>query len=191
MNYVAHHLKIHVHKTNGSIEKFVQSDAEAIRRIVNEFQPDQIFAREKVIITGGNLLTSFPTRQVTRIDLISEPSSHLIFPPGIVDAVELTEAEYRGLLQNPALEEQWNQKRARDISTVVFLNVEMAGQPSLFLALEVSLEPPDDHPEAVRPVVLERFTSTRPATITLLMALTRYFTTRPVAITRPMALRLF
>ncbi len=149
MNYLAHYLEIHVHQHNRLIEKFIQSEPERIKYLLNEFEPERLFAREKIIIAGGRFLTSFPAAQVVRIDFISEPSSYLIFPPGIVDAVELTEAEYWGLIENPELGGEWSQKRGQDDSTVVFLEVEMAGQSPIFLALEIVLEPPDERPEAI------------------------------------------
>ena len=92
---------------------FTQSEANLVNNIVNEFQPTQLFNREKIIIAGDNALTSFPARQVVRIDLVSEPPFHWILPPGIVDAVELTETEFRALLQNPELGDRWDQARAR------------------------------------------------------------------------------
>lgn len=131
------------------METFTQSEAVLVNSILNEFQPARIFSREKIFIAGGNSLVSFPVRQVVRIDLVSEQLSHLILPPGIVDAVELPETEFRALLQNPELHDQWDQARAQNASVVAFLEVELAGQQPLFLALEVPLEPPDDRPEAI------------------------------------------
>ena len=149
MNHPTQGLQIHIHKTDGSVTTFTQSEANLVNSIVNEFQPTQLFNREKIIIAGDNALTSFPARQVVRIDLVSEPPFHWILPPGIVDAVELTETEFRALLQNPELGDRWDQARAQNASVVAFLEVEMAGQPPLFLALEVPLEPPVDRPEAI------------------------------------------
>ena len=149
MNHSTQDLEIHIHTVDGSIERFIQSEASLVKRILNEFQPARIFAREKIIIAGGNSLTSFPAHQVVRINLVSEPSPHWILPSEIVNAVELTETEFRALLQNPELGDQWNQARAQDASVVAFLDVEMAGQQPLFLALEAPLEPPTDQPEEI------------------------------------------
>ncbi len=149
MNHSAQDLEIHIHKVDGSIERFIQSEAGLVKRILNEFQPDRIFARDKITIAGVNSLTSFPVRQVVRIDLVSEPSPHWILPPEIVNAVEVTETEFWSLLQDPELGDRWNQARTQDASVVAFLDVEMAGQQPLFLALEVPLEPPTEQPEAI------------------------------------------
>jgi hypothetical protein len=152
MNYLPQNLGIHIHKVDGSIESFTQSEAGLIKRILNEFHPVQVFAREKIIVADGNSLTSFPAHQIVRIDLVSEPSSHLIFAPGVVDAVEFTEAQYQALLNSPELGNEWNQLRAQNTSVVVFLEVELVGQKPLFLALEApidSFEPLSDRPETI------------------------------------------
>jgi hypothetical protein len=140
MNHPAQNLRIHIHKVDGSMETFTQSEADLVNGILNEFQPVRIFNQEKIIIAGNNSLTSFPVHQVVRIDLVSENLSHWILPPGIVDAVELTETEFRALLQNPELHDRWNQARTQETSVVTFLDLEMAGQKQLFLAMEVISE---------------------------------------------------
>jgi hypothetical protein len=149
MDHQPQNLEIRIHKVDGSIERFIQSEAALIERILNEFQPARIFVREKIIIADSNSLTSFPTRQVVRIDLVSEPPFQLILPPGIVDAEELTETEWRARLQNAQPGNRLNQARAQDASVVVFLDVKMAGQQPLFLTLEVCLELLTDQPEAI------------------------------------------
>ncbi|MGB8369262.1 MAG: hypothetical protein ACLPYZ_04675 [Limisphaerales bacterium] len=149
MNPPIQGLQIHIHKVDGSVETFTQSEAGLVNSILNEFHPARIFTREKIIIADGNSLTSFPVHQVVRIDLVSEHLSHWILPPEIVDAVELTETKFRALLQNPELGDWWNQAQAQEAPVVAFLDVEMAGQQPLFLALEVPLEPPADRPEAI------------------------------------------
>ncbi len=149
MNPPAQNLEICVHKTDGTFERFVQNEADLAKCILNEFQPGQIFDREKIIIADRSSLTSIPTRQVVRVDLVSEPPVHWTFPQGIVDAVELTGAEFQVLHQNPEIHDPRNQVRVLEDSVVRFLEVEMAGQQPLFLALELALEPSTNRPEAI------------------------------------------
>ena len=149
MNHPAQSLQIHIHKVDGSVETFTQSEAGLVNGILNEFHPARIFTREKIIIADGNSLTSFPVSKLVRIDLVSGSSPHWILPPEIVNAVELTETEFRVQIQNPELGDWWNQARAQETSAVAFLDVEMTGQQPLFLALEIPLEPPADRPEAI------------------------------------------
>jgi hypothetical protein len=138
MNHPTQSLQIHVHKMDGSLETFTQSETSMVNHLLNQFRPAQIFAREKVLIAGDNSLTSFPVHQVVRIDLVSEHLSHWIIPQGIVEAVEVTETEFQALLQNPELLDRWDQARTQETSVVTFLDLEMAGQKPLFLAMEVN-----------------------------------------------------
>jgi len=59
MNHPTQSLQIQIHKVDGPMEIFTQSEADLVNRIVNEFQPARIFTREKIIIADGNSLTSF------------------------------------------------------------------------------------------------------------------------------------
>ena len=131
------------------METFTQSETGMVNRILNEFQPARIFSREKIIIAGDNSLTSFPAHQVVRIDLVSEHLSHWIIPQGLVDAVELTETDFGALLQNPELHDRWNKPRTQETSVVTLLDLEMAGQKPLFLAMEVTVEAQLESPPAI------------------------------------------
>lgn len=148
MNHDAQNLEIYIHKLDGSVERFIQSETALAERILTEIQPARMFVREKIIIADGNSLTSFPARQVVRIDLVSEPSSTLILPPGIVEAEEFTEAEWRARLQTAERCDSY-EAQSRDSLVVVFLNIKMAGQRPLFLALESPLHLLADQPEAI------------------------------------------
>jgi len=138
MNTVLHPLQIHMHKVDGSSEMFVQNEEGLIKHILQEFQPDCIFNRDRIIIADRHSLTCFPVSRLVRADLVSEQLSDWIFPPDFVNAVELTELEFRALLQNPELRDQWNQAHTQDASVIIFLEVEMAGQSPAFLVMEIA-----------------------------------------------------
>ena len=148
MNHSTQSLQIHIYKVDGSKETFTQDETGLVNRILNEFQPARIFSQEKIVIAGDNSLTTFPVHQVARIDLVSENFTHWIVPQGIVDAVELTETEFRALLQNPELHDRWDQARAQETSVVTFLDLEIAGQKPLFLAMEVVVDSHAESPAA-------------------------------------------
>lgn len=77
----------------------------------------------------------------------------MILPPGLVDAVELAETEFQSLLRNPELGSRWDDARALDASVIAFLELDMVGQPPLFLVEEVPLEPQADQSAAfLRPL---------------------------------------
>lgn len=138
MNTVLHPLQIHMYKVDGSSETFVQNEEGLIKHILREFQPDSIFNRDQIIIADHHSLTSLPVSQLVRADLVSEQLSDWLFPPGIVNAVELTAMEFRALLQNPELRDQWNPTHTQDAPVIVFLEVEMAGQSPVFLVTEIA-----------------------------------------------------
>jgi len=146
-----HHqlLQIHIYNTDGSFETFVQNEEDLAKRILDEFLPDRIFARDKITIADGHSLTAFPVNQVVRLDLVSERLLGWMPPSEIVPAVELSETEFRALLRNPELGGQWDPLQTPDASVVVFLEVEMAGQPPLFLVMEIAGEPLADPPGTV------------------------------------------
>ncbi|HTQ51280.1 MAG TPA: hypothetical protein VMJ12_11250 [Candidatus Acidoferrales bacterium] len=140
MNTHCHRLFIHMHKVNGSSETFIQNEESLIKHVLREFQSDSIFHQDQIVIAGRHSATCLPTRQLVRTDLVSEQLSDWNFPPGMVHAVELTETEFRALLQNPELREQRNHVSPQDASVIVFFEVEMTGQSPLFLVREMAGE---------------------------------------------------
>ena len=138
MHTALHRLQIHIHKTDSSSEMFIQNEEGLIKHILREFQPDCIFNRDRMVIVGRHSLTCLPVSRLVRMDLVSEQLSDWIFPPDLVNAVELSEMEFRALVQNPELRDQWNQTHTQDVSVIIFLEVEMAGQAPVFLVMEIT-----------------------------------------------------
>jgi len=141
MNILPHFLKIQIHKMDGSSETFIQDETDMAKRILGEFEPDRIFSRERIIIADHHSLTSFPVGGVVRLDLVFEPSLHWLPSAEMVRAVELSETEFHDMLLNPELRVQWDPEQPPEASAVVFLEVEMVGQPTLFLVMEIVGEP--------------------------------------------------
>lgn len=140
MNHNIPDLQIRIHKLDGSTATFVQRDAGEVKKLLDEFQPAQIFNRDRIAFTDINSITSLPVSKITRIDLESEQHSHLLFPVGMVDAVELTGTEFQTLIRSPVMREQWDQISVPGASLVTFLDVEMADGQCLFLTVEMQVE---------------------------------------------------
>jgi hypothetical protein len=140
MNHNIPNLQIHVHKVDGSITAFAQNDTGEIKKLLGEFQPMQIFNRDRIAFMDNNSITSFPVSKITRIDLVSEQLHRLIFPAGIVDAVELAGAEFEALVRSPVMREQFRLTVTKDASIVTLLDIEMAGGQCLFLTMETQVE---------------------------------------------------
>ncbi len=140
MNHAIPNLQINIHKTDAAITTFFQNDANEVDKILDEFEPAQIFDRDQFVITDRNSITSIPASKITRIDLISEKVPRLVFPVGIVDAVELTATEFKALTRNPEIQEQWKQTSTQDDSLVTFLDLELADGQRIFLTTEMHVE---------------------------------------------------
>jgi len=142
-------LQIVIHKADGSSDTFTQNRENLVKDIVGEFQADLVFNRDKILIADGDSLTTFPANRVVRLDLISERLSHWMPSSEIINAVELSQTEFRDLLRNPEMRVQWDPAQPEDEPVVIFLQVEMAGQPSLFLVMEMVSEPWADPLETI------------------------------------------
>jgi hypothetical protein len=140
MNHNIPNLQVHIHKVDGSTTTFVQTDAGEVRKLLDGFQPTQIFNRDRIYFTDKNSITSLPVSKITRIDLEAEQHSRLLFPVGMVDAVELTGVEFETLIRSPVMRQQWDQISTLDASLVTFLDVEMADGQCLFLTVEMQVE---------------------------------------------------
>jgi hypothetical protein len=142
MNHTIPFLQIRVHKLDGTASTFVQDDLSQTKQLLDEFQPAEIFNRQRLALGDCNSLTSIPSAQITRIDLDSEEHSHLIFPSGLVEAVELTKNEFEMLLHNVTHDDQWKHLGELDAVVVAFLNIEMADGQCVLLTMEVDAESP-------------------------------------------------
>lgn len=142
MNHTIQNLQISLHKLDGSVSAFVQDDLEISKRILDEFQPMQIFCQSKIVLADRDSHTAFPVSQLTRIDFECAEQAHLILEKGVVEAVELSRTEFETLIQNLTLRDQWNHLGELDASVVTFLNVEMADGNCVLLTMEVDAESP-------------------------------------------------
>lgn len=140
MNHAMASLHVNVHRVDGSHTTFIIDDLVEMKNLLAGFDPAQIFNRDRIVFTHGNSITSLPASKITRLDLVSEQLPQLVFPAGVVDAVELAESEYHALTQNPVMREQWNLLSAPEESLVAFLNLGMADGQNLFLTMEVQAE---------------------------------------------------
>jgi hypothetical protein len=140
MNHAMASLQVNIHRVDGSHTAFILDDLVEMKHMLAGFDAAQIFNRDRIVFTHGNSITSLPASKITRLDLVSEQLPQLVFPAGVVDAVELAETEYHALTQNPVMGEQWKLLTAPEESLVAFLNVGMADGQNLFLTMEVQAE---------------------------------------------------
>ena len=129
-------IEIHIHGVDGSIKKFTQRDGSLLRQTLDWFQPNHIFAQQRIEIPGERSLTTFIASQVTRIDLVTEPRSPSNVSPSPVEAVELSEPAFRALAQHQELHVVEKTSPPPDNTVMVLFDIALAGGNHVFLALE-------------------------------------------------------
>ena len=142
MNESISNLHVRVHKLDRSISTFVQEDFGKSKQILEDFRPMDLFNEQKIVLADRNSHTTIPVCQITRVDLDSGQHSHLLFPTGLVEAVELSKIEFETLIQNVTIRDQWKHLGEQDAFVVTFLNIEMADGQSVLLTMEVDAKSP-------------------------------------------------
>lgn len=136
-------LQIRIHKLDCTVSTFVQDDMETAKTILEDFDPQAFFSRPKLVLADRNSHTAIPVSQITRIDFDSDDDEcALLFPGGIVEAVELGREEFETLLANLAANDQWQHLGEMDAYVVTFLNAQMADGQGVLLTMEVDAESP-------------------------------------------------
>ena len=131
-------LEIRVHGLDGTVESFVQVEPALADSIMEDVQPGRLFALDKIVIAGDYSLTAFIPCKLVRIDFIQKGLACWGFPAGIVDAIELSEQEFRekAHLDDAENLEKRNQVRAPGEFAIGFVDLEMVGGLHLFLGVE-------------------------------------------------------
>lgn len=142
MSYITPSLEIKIYKLDGSVSTFVQNDDAKSKQILGDFQPLEIFNREKLFLADNHSHRVLPVSKITRIDLDSEEHCRMLFESGAVEAIELTQTEFEALVQNMAIRDQWKHLGEEDAFVVTFLKVEMADGQNVLLTMEVDAESP-------------------------------------------------
>ena len=133
MNYSSQSLQINIHKVDGSVATFTQSEANLVNRILKELHPARMFNQEKIAIACKHSVARFPSALITRVDLITDQLSVWDFPFLIGALQELTETEFQEFL----FEQQRRRLSRPSGDFPLFLDVEMVDGQRLFLWMEV------------------------------------------------------
>jgi hypothetical protein len=137
MKLIGQKLQIRVYETNGAVTSYDQNDPEIARAILESFDPEQVFNQETLVIADKRSHSTFPVSQIARIDFTSGSNPPLVFRGEMVEAMELTKAQFDALIRNPIMGAQWQRANSADKSIVVFLEVSLAGGESLLLTMDI------------------------------------------------------
>jgi hypothetical protein len=147
-----HNMEIRIHTCGGSVETFVQDDPALAARILKGIQATKVFTGDTITIAGEYSLTTFVASRVNRVDLISEDPPLWKYPTDIIDAVELSEDEFRerSHLSDPARLERRRTPKQTGESALVFGEVEMVGGTRIFLAAKFKVGLPAERLQRFR-----------------------------------------
>ena len=131
-------LEIRIYGADGGVETFTQQEDALAENILKDILPARLFTSDKIVIAGDFSLTAFVPARLSRIDFIKEGVACWAFPAGIVDAIELSEKEFRAQahLDDPEHLEKREQARVSGEFAVGFVDIEMTGDLHVFLGVE-------------------------------------------------------
>ena len=133
MNDTSQSLQINIHKVDGSVATFTQSETDLVNRILKELQPARIFNQEKITIAGNHATTTLISALVTRVDLINDRLSVWDFPFVIGALLELTDTEFHEFLNER--QRRVEPRLSGDFPTS--LEIELVNSQRAFLWMEV------------------------------------------------------
>lgn len=87
-------LEIHIHLEDRRITKYVQSDPESARNILDHIQPGKFFAQRQLIIQGIQSMTALQCSRIVRVDLITSDPPHWPFHNQTESITEISEQEF-------------------------------------------------------------------------------------------------
>ena len=133
MNDTTQSLQINIHKVDGSVATFTQSQDHQVNQILNEFQPSRIFNEDKITFAGIHSETTLVPSLITRVDLITDRLSVWDFPFTIGALLELTEGEFHDFLCG----RQRRMQRHSPSDFPMSLEIELADGHRVFLWMEI------------------------------------------------------
>src|SRR3989442_1161205 len=94
MRAITSSLEVQIHSADGPVSRFVQDDAKAIRRLLDQLEPTRIFEQHHLLITDDHSITIFPCSAIARVDLVMDDFPDWPFHKGVYDITEITEREF-------------------------------------------------------------------------------------------------
>lgn len=87
-------LEIQVHLSDGSINRFTQTEPDKIRQTLDNIQPERVFAQRQIILSTESSLTVYPSSAVARLDLVMDGFPGWAFHHNVCDIEEITPGEF-------------------------------------------------------------------------------------------------
>jgi hypothetical protein len=143
---------IRVHRIDGSVESFAQTDEAAVQRLWQKIEPSRLFAQPRIVLAGEYSKSVFVTAQIVRVDFVRESKQCWEFAGGYSDIVELSESEFRknARLDQPELMAKRTQHTPVGDMLVSFLKLHVTGGNSVFVMAEFPVKLPAENQSFMR-----------------------------------------
>ena len=137
-------LEIRFHFVDGSMETFIQPNAEVAEGIRNQINLGSLFHQSRIVVADDYSKSVFVGTQINRIDLVFNGPGFSRIPVDYYDLVELTEAEFHQCV--PLNDPDLLQRRDRQLKVgdlmVSFLHLKMKGGCHVYLMREALVKLP-------------------------------------------------
>ncbi|MBB6051436.1 hypothetical protein [Armatimonas rosea] len=138
-------LEIDIRLSNGNKTRFVQSQRETAKRVVEHLHPERLFAQKQLILAGEHSLSVYPCAAIERIDFLTEDFPTWSFPRNITDIVEIPESDF---LAHYDLNTARGQRRFRPGESFrVYSELELTSGQQLFREIHLLIPPEEPGPE--------------------------------------------
>ena len=137
-------LEVRLHFVDGSEETFIQRDAEAGQRILQQINPAHLFTQTRIVVADDYSKSVFICSHINRIDFHFRGDGFFPIPWDHADIVGLTEEEFHKHVpaNNPSRLQRREQPRRVGDLLVSFLNLRMRGGSRVYLMNEILVKLP-------------------------------------------------
>src|SRR6266566_5299505 len=140
-------LEIRFHFVDGSMETFIQPNAEVAEGIRNQINLGSVFHQSRIVAADDYSKSVFVGSQINRIDLVFDGSGFSRIPPDHAELVELTKAEFDQCVpvNDPTLLQKRDHRRQVGDLLVSFLHLRMRGGSHVYLMNEIVVKLPAEN----------------------------------------------
>ena len=139
-------LEIIFHFTDGSKEKFIQTDAKVAEATLGQVNLSSLFHQTRIVVADDYSKSVFVCSEIDRIDFVCDCPDFSKIPPDHTELVEITKAEFdrHVPLDEPDRLERRAQRRQVGDLLVSYLHLRMRGGSHIYLMNEFVIKLPVD-----------------------------------------------
>ena len=156
-------LEIRFYFTDGSKEKFIQTDAKFAEATLQQVNLSSLFHQPRIVVADDYSKSVFVCSEIDRIDFVCDCPDFSRIPPDHAELVEITKAEFdrHVPLDEPDRLERRVQRRQIGDLLVSYLHLRMRGASHVYLMNEAVVKLPVDNQSFMRRLLCKGLYSIR------------------------------